>query len=251
MRSFKLYVEKNHTRSLFEGSELTFTSSTNNVLVQLADFITGTLGRYYDESKNDEHQTQYMSLLSSRLASINEFPTEYKTQNFLIEQGQSFSEYDREIATVSINLAIDFIDKNKGEGKDDIDRINFLRLLLMYQRALGPDRYITTAAFLNHLNAQRSTPMSNQYFRTKIVGKLRDSGVLIASSSSSVGGKSGYKLPASLQDIRNYIQHGNNQILPILSRIKICRERILLATHNQLDVLNFDEYIKLKGLLEK
>jgi hypothetical protein len=247
MESFKLYIEKNHKRNLFEGSDLTFSSSKDNILIQLADFITGTIGRIYDENKNDEHENIYLQLLGKNTASIRFYPVEYKPSNFLKELDEG-NRFDRDIAVLCNNLALDYIDKNKGESKDDIDKINFLRLMLLYQKAYGLDRYFSTKAFLNHLNIQRDGSMSEHYFRTRIVGRLRDAGILIASSSR--GNKSGYKLPTSLSDIHDYLQHGHNQIVPMLARIKICRNQIKLATHNELDILDHAQLSNLKGMIE-
>lgn len=248
MNSFKRYIEKNHRRDLFQGSELTFTSSQKSVLIQVADFITGTIGRVYDGSKRDDHKEIYLQLLSRNTSSVLEYPIEYTSSNFLKNKEDNGSSFDSDIATLGINLALDFIDKNKGGSKDEVDKINFLRLLLLYQKAYGYNSYFKTHVLLNHLNTQREGLITLHYFRTKIIGKLRDAGVLIASNSS--GAKSGYKLPASLNDIHDYIRHGHGQILPMLSRIKICRERVKLATHNKLDILDYDAFKELKEIFE-
>ncbi len=51
MRGFKKYVEKNHIRDLFTGSEFYVQKSHNDLGVQLADFVAGTLGYIFDETK--------------------------------------------------------------------------------------------------------------------------------------------------------------------------------------------------------
>ncbi|MFN3382982.1 MAG: DUF3800 domain-containing protein, partial [Runella zeae] len=60
----------------------------------------------------------------------------------------------------------------------------------------------------------------------------------------------GYKLPAGEQDLYNFINHSNTIIQPLLSRIQKCRDRILLATNGELDLLSQSEYKLLKKLLD-
>lgn len=52
MKEFKKYVIKRHERTLFSGSEFNIQNSRQNYFIQIADFIAGTLGYIYDETKN-------------------------------------------------------------------------------------------------------------------------------------------------------------------------------------------------------
>jgi hypothetical protein len=87
--------------------------------------------------------------------------------------------------------------------------------------------------------------IQDEYFRTKVVGSLRDKGILIAS------GRQGYKIPTSAKDLDNFVNHGKRIILPMLNRIKEARQAIKLATMNELDLLERPEYIDLKKLIEE
>lgn len=51
MLEFKKYVEKNHQRNLFTGSEFYIQNSKQSYFIQLADFIAGSLGYIFDETK--------------------------------------------------------------------------------------------------------------------------------------------------------------------------------------------------------
>lgn len=246
MRSFKKYVELNHIRDLFEGSDFNFVSSNSNLLIQLADFIGGTIGRCYDKSKNDTHLTEYIKILENNLSTISFFPTEYNSLAYSPEEKDD--RYDSQIAELAIKRALDFIEVKKIKNQEDTDQINLVRLLLLYQRAFSPRLYITTTELIRHLQTFHEKPITKQYFRAKLIGKLRDNGVLIASSSH--GNAKGYKLPANLQDIYSFINHGNTQIIPMINRIKKCRDTLLLATHNKIDVLDKPQYSQLKSIIE-
>ncbi|MCT3631893.1 hypothetical protein HZQ35_17475 [Elizabethkingia anophelis] len=76
-----------------------------------------------------------------------------------------------------------------------------------------------------------------------MVGSLRDKGILIGSS------REGYKIPTNHKEIKKYVQHGNSIILPLLRRINVCREAILLATNNSLDILDEPEFNTLKVII--
>ena len=92
----------------------------------------------------------------------------------------------------------------------------------------------------------RKHPITEQYFRTKVVGKVRDSGVLIASNSS--GERKGYMLPSSADDLYKFIKHSNSIIMPMLKRIKRAKDIMSLATYNELDLLT--AYPKLQKIIE-
>jgi len=85
---------------------------------------------------------------------------------------------------------------------------------------------------------------SEQIFRSRIIGKLRDNGVIISSSTK------GYKLPSSEQEIIDYYQHVNGVIVPMLNRLNICNELLRLGTTNNIDYTSKAEFIVLKRLLE-
>ena len=71
---------------------------------------------------------------------------------------------------------------------------------------------------------------------------MRDEGVIIASSSP----KKGYKIPATKAELYDFINHGTKIILPMLERLKKCRDTIKLGTANQLDLFEKTEYSNLK-----
>ncbi|WPO82661.1 hypothetical protein SD427_18150 [Chryseobacterium sp. JJR-5R] len=78
-----------------------------------------------------------------------------------------------------------------------------------------------------------------------MVGGLRDMGILIGSS------REGYKIPTNHYEIKKYVQHGNSIVIPLLRRISVCRDAILLSTNNSLDILEDPEFEVLKGIIDK
>lgn len=241
MRSFKKYVEKYHIRNLFTGSEFNIEKSHNDLGVQLADFMAGTLGYIFDENKKSDKSSEFAEILSDKLISLNQFPKEYKLEEFNKEG--IFNEYDDTIATLGLNRVFDYIDKTTGNSQDNLDRLNFAKLLLLYHQSNHPKKYTTSAEFIKHLNVNRQKDFSKEQFSSKIIGHLRDNGLLIASS------RDGYKIPTSAYDMKKFIKHGKSIVFPVLRRIEKCRNAILLATTNDYDILNEKEFEKLKELI--
>lgn len=242
LRSFKKYVEKNHIRSLFEGSDFIIQNSRDNIGIQLADFIAGTLGYIFDKQKKSEQSQVFLDLIKNKLTSIHEYPSNYNANELI--KSDAYNEFDQTIANLSIMRITDFIDKNTGDNQISIDRISFAKLLLLHYQSNPPGRYTTADEFIKHLNVNRDTPLSKEQFSNKIIGYLRDKGLLIASS------RDGYKIPTSVNDMKKFINHGNKIIFPVLRRIKECRIAILLATTNKYDILNEVEFNNLKKLIE-
>jgi Protein of unknown function (DUF3800) len=250
MRGFKKYVLDNHKPDLFSGSEFYFSGSAKSVLIQLADFISGTLGRCYDETKQSANSAIFEEIINFKLPNIRFFPESNRTLIYDTNHGDS--SYDETIANYSVNLARVFIEKKEGKVKlsqQEIDQIHCVKLLLLYFRNFDHKKYISAKEIISHLNIGRKEEMQDQYFRTNVVAKLRDVGIIIASNSS--GNRKGYKLPSCSEDLYNFINHGNSMIIPMLSRIKRCRDGIKLVTMNKLDILDKEEYKTLKNLLEK
>jgi hypothetical protein len=244
MRSFKKYVETNHIRTLFSGSDFNIAKSHNELGIQLADIIAGTLGYIYDETKRGDHSASLRNLLNDKITSINHFPRNNEVTLFNESNIYAQSEYDETIAKLSLQRVFDYLDTVNGENQDKIDSINFLKLLIRYHESNHQKKYTTANEFRRHINVNRPKNIGNEKF-TNIIGKLRDKGILIASS------RDGYKIPTTVAEIKRYIRHGSNIVFPLLGRITECRKAIKLATNNSLDILGDTEFDKLNELLKK
>ena len=70
---FKKYVEKNHIRDLFSGSNLSIKNSNHELGIQLADLIAGTLGYIFDKNKKSDESQDFYKILESKISSLNFF----------------------------------------------------------------------------------------------------------------------------------------------------------------------------------
>ena len=158
MRSFKNYVQKNHIRTLFSGSEFAIEKSHNELGVQLADFMAGTLGYIFDENKKSERSEEFFEVIKPKVISLNFFPKEYRYEEF--EEADLYNEYDETIARYCLNRVFDYLDTAKGSTDDELDKINFLKLILLYHNSNHHKKYTTAKEFLSHLNQSRPKPLT-------------------------------------------------------------------------------------------
>lgn len=242
MNSFIDYIRKKHPPDLFtQLNEIKFEKSSDNVLIQLADFISGTLARVYDETKKSTLGDNFLKVIRRKIGLIKFFPQSY--DRFVYDYTQSDKVIDPQIDELSIRRATDFI--NRYDIDSDSTRrlqVRTLKLLRLFRQTIGYSRYIPTREILEHLNYGRTEPITEYFFRINIIAKLRDKDVLIASS------KNGYKLPVSMADLYDFLNHGSTVIIPLLHRMKKCIEMIKLATG--IDITDKENYKELRQILQ-
>jgi hypothetical protein len=240
MNGFIKYIRKKH--DLFSPLyEIKFEDSKINVIIQLADFISGTFARVYDETKKSPLGDNFLKVLKHRIGNIKFFPASY--DRFTYEYSHSDRIVDPQVDELALRRANDFI--NRFEGDLDSSRklqVKTLKLLRLFRQTIGYSRYIPTKEILEHLNYGRIEPVTEYYFRTNIIAKLRDKEVLIASS------KNGYKLPVSKSDLYDFLNHGSTVVIPLLQRMRKCIEMIKLATGT--DITDKENYKELRQILQ-
>lgn len=235
MKGFIGYMQQNHITNLFNESTFGFTAVQDNVLVQTASFIAGTLARCYDETVITDQRGDFIEILKSKVLTVKFWPDTFESS--LGNQPETGPSYDPLLAELSIKLANGFLSrKSSNRSQQATDQVSCLGFLLFHFKHINPTRYITSFELIEHVRARRGKNVSLHFFQTKVIAPLRDAGVLIASSSR------GYKLPASHQDLYDFIGHSNTIIEPMLSRVKKFRDQIVKATDGKLDVLAADEF---------
>ena len=240
MVSFSRYVEKQQDiPNLFGEAEFFFENSKNEVLVQLADLISGTLGHFYDTNKKTEDTPNYYKILQKKIARIEKYPKDF--DSFIVEDSPLTQKYDKEIASLCFNQAVKFINANEeNEDAESIARVATTKYLLFRFMNNDLDKYIPTSILKNNISTTKMGKISTHMFRTRIIAKLRDNGVILASS------KLGYKIPSHQSELFDFINTYSSIIIPMLGRLKICRDTVKLMTHNKLDLFEHSEYRALR-----
>lgn len=246
LKSFAEYVRKREVPlSFFDESLFRFENSKNSSIIQVADFISGSLAYNYDEWKKKKAEGfNYKSFLDSKVLMIAEFPKTF--ENFNLQRNDLNPQYNLEIADISYRRAVSFLEKYK--KSDDLEikqQVAVLKYLLFRFMNKSPRKYIPTRELINQLCVLGYDKISIQTFRTKIIAKLRDNDVIISSSSS------GYKIPSSEEELEDFINHGKTIIFPMLRRLKKCNDIIKLGTEGKIDLFERAEYQVLANMFKE
>lgn len=242
IREFKNYIRTRSIPDLFNYSTFGFNQTQSDSLLQLANLITRILATGYERTIYTDQYRSFSKIFKSKIAAVNLLPQDYK--NFLFDYQPEHSKYDEIIIKQAVNLTYKYIEKHrKSEEEDERLRLDFLKFLLFNLKE-NPDEYVYTEEILDNLNAIRDVKLNPHNFRSSMVSKLRDSGLLIASSNK------GYKLPVCLNDLYDFVNLSSLTIHPMIQRISKCRDQILLATNNEIDILEQKEYDYLKRIID-
>lgn len=246
LKSFAKYIrEREVPLSLFDKSLFRFENSKDNLIIQVADIVAGSLAYNYDEHKKEKaNGNNYRSILSSKILMIKEFPQTFAT--FDILHNDMNPRYNAQIADICYRRAKLFMethnDSDELEVKQQVAVLDYLLFRFMNR---SPRKYIPTKELLNQLCYLGFERMSIQAFRAKIIAKLRDDGVIIASSPD------GYKIPSSEDELEDFINRGKTIILPMLSRLKKCNDIIKMGTSGNLDLFQRAEFQILENMFKE
>lgn len=244
MQEFIAYVKQRCIPDLFNYSTFGFNNSQSQILLELSEFIAGTIAKGYDGKHHSKQYPAFYKLLKNKIITINLWPHDYKHYLYDYHFEKTDSETDQIIIKQAVNLAYQYIEEHrKSEEEDERVRIDLLKFLLFNLKE-NPDEYVYTEEILDNLNAIRINKIKQHYFRSNIVSKLRDQGLLIASSNK------GYKLPVCLNDLYDFVNLSSLTIHPMIQRVAKCRDQILLATNREIDILEKSEYDYLKRMIE-
>lgn len=247
MQSFSEYIkDHNPALSLFDEFNFRFNKSEHGVLIQLADIMSGCLAFCYDENKKSKAEgSNYKTYLGKKIIGIQEFPRDPVT--FRVEDQINFdSRDDATVANLCLRKALAFKQEFKNKDADENSKMQIAVLDYLLFRFMNNSvrRYISTQELQNDLERKGFERLSTQSFRNRIIAKLRDHGVIIASSNK------GYKLPSKKSEVEDFIKKTQGIIEPMLHRLKLCYNAIRLGSNGTIFMLDDPEYSTLKKLIE-
>lgn len=240
MHELSSYINNSAPLTLFDKFQVEFGDSKDFVLLQLADFIAGSV-RYQFESQGTRQDPDFVRELMPRMT-LREWPGSY--ENYQVDVHSLSGTHNERITSASIARARSYIEQYRNsETPEIIDRVIFLEYLLCRLQFTSPKLWTTTPDVLKHLNAFRSDPCDKHYLRSTVVAPLRDTGILIASSAQ------GYKIPVSEADLCEFFNRSLSNVKPMADRLMKCRQAVQIATNGELDLLNKPEYSFLRRLI--
>jgi hypothetical protein len=235
MRKFKDYLEQRYClNTLFSKSAMEWEKARDNVFLQTADVICGSLSRCFDRKNLSPRAEELLRAMSSWVQ-VCEWPwPEPSTPS-----GNDGAD-DTIVRTTAMERAHRFIDKHRRSKDTNIRyQVTCLKYLLFHALHIDPDAYVHAPEIIGSIQMPRT--MTLRQFQTRVIAKLRDAKVLIASDSR------GYKLPMRMEDVLTYLRWTNAQVEPMVMRAKCMAEAIQLASHNKVRLLESEEFGILRG----
>lgn len=241
MESFVPYLQQRGMPGLFEQFRHEFADSANTPLIQLADFIAGTLSYCFDAEKKCAESNKFRELLRNKETAIQCWPWEITPVSQTSEPPASV---DRVIRDRMIQRVSSFLDEHENNTDAERRMQAFVLSNLFFARQFE-DRErqaLVSDELMRRLAQEGFIDLSKQFFQARVIGKIRDEGIILAGSND------GYRLALSVEDIEEYLSHDKNIIEPMLARMLKARGSVLFDTGQKYDVLSKPEYHSLKML---
>ena len=224
---------------LFRGMAFGSEDSKKCTPLQLADIYAGSVGKLYEKPESAEY-TEITRLLAEK-ATIWEWPTNRDWGRIAVTEDAS--EFDAIVRREAFRGAWSFLENGKENTDEDEGlRCVLLRWLVAHSQE-GVEEFMLSDEILRRIR-QLGSELDAQGLRNRVIGPLRDAGILISSSSK------GYRLPMAVKDIRRYVDLCNSQIPPALARVKRARDVIRVATTGRLDILDGEDLQALRGAVD-
>jgi hypothetical protein len=240
MESFKAYTKKKFNLPLLSENIFSYVESSENYLVQLADFIAGTIARRL-EGKDSENFTE---ILKSKQIHLHYWPPIVSKPDdiSILDRSEKFNQIVQE---QSVRIAENYIHKFI-ESLDTETQLKVQTLSYLLQRfSEDPNEYIYSDTIIQYLNEIGFSGLSRQSLRSGVVAPLRDEGVVIASCS-----KKGYKIPYNTNDMHQFVKTVDGVVVPYIARLDAAREIMLIASGGEYDIVASEQFPSLTNYLD-
>ncbi len=241
--SFVNYVKTKQRQtqpSLFDDCHFYLSNSKSSILIQVADVIAGSLAYDYDDTKTKfSDGNSYRDFLGTKIIGTKLFPQSIQDLFDEARIRSHESELDLRVADICNRRVEAFVNENKAKDDDNI-RQQIIVIKYLQFRFLNSSfrKYISTKELRNLLEQYGYKHRSVVTFRNKVIAKLRDAGVIIASCSH------GYKIPAKIEELHDFVQQYKGILLPMISRLEKCYTTINLGTQGDFDLLENEPQLK-------
>ncbi|MBN2081083.1 DUF3800 domain-containing protein [bacterium] len=245
MNSFTEYMKSNLIPNLFTEFNHSFYNSSDQLLIQLADLVAGTLTYCFDRDKTSEFTNDFRKLLNPKEIAITGWPPKREFTKDLNESSQS--EVDWAIYDTSITRALTFIEQHiNNESSSDsamqAATLSHLLYLKEYERTAS-DQSAQSTTLIELLHNLGYESLSKEQFRANIIAPLRDANILIAGTAA------GYRLATCTTDIQDYVTHTSSIVGPMISRLSKAQELIKVVTAGQYDILGTGGFHALRAMV--
>jgi hypothetical protein len=239
MTGFGDYLERRLPRGLFETSSFQFADSRSHPFIQVADVLAGTILRAYSA----QDPLDILEPVRSQTILIDEWPPRLPFAGLISDLPED-ERLNHIIRTNAVRNAVSFIEENSPpRDSETAAQVAAIQYMLYHFRSIDPEEYLTTRRVHRHLE-ELGFGLPLRAVRERVIGRLRDHGVVIAS------GRSGIKLPYSVGDLHAFSEMVGSIVVPYLKRLQKARKQFLLATEGKLDIVAPERQPDLNSFLE-
>lgn len=242
MEGFVTYVEENHKQTeLFKGPTFSFSDSKDEPLIQLADFVAGSIAKCYEPEKFDPRNREILDILDKKILHLREWPE--VPLKFFGKVDNVDEQYNQELVDFIFFRINEFILLHQDTGNPEIKNQLISIYYLIFRFKKNPYSYVYSDEIIDRISV-RGINISKRVLNKDIIAKLRESKILITSSSN------GYKIPCSKADIIRFYNNYSSKIIPMIDTIGKVDIVIKNATSGNINLLANEEYRLLKDLIE-
>lgn len=216
---FEKYIDRHYQPTLFSSKSLTFATPTEQPLLQLSDFVAGTVRRYF----NRDDDPSAFNILKSIINNLEIWPRAVDDESIISP--------DEELDTLVRNHCAHVAEEYLVSNKDPVlsEAVEFL----LYSSAADNAGFIFGDLILEHLQQMGLVGHERDkgWLRQSVIAPLRENGVLIAAS------REGYKIPENLDDLDHFVKFVSNKTIRYLERVVMMRDSIYYGTKLRHDML--------------
>lgn len=242
MEGFIKYVDTNHNQTeLFRGPEFQFSDSRSEPLIQLADFITGSIAKCYEPGKIELRSNEIPRILNRHILHLREWPE--NPPKLLREIENKDENYDQQLVDFIFFRINEYVNVNQESTDIEIKNQMICLNYLIYRFKLDPFEYIYSDEIIERIKV-RDINFNKRVFSRTIIGNLRNNKILILSSQN------GYKIPSCKGDLVRFFNNYSSQILPMIETLRKTNIIIKNATSGNINLLEENNYEILKEITE-
>jgi hypothetical protein len=234
IESFRKYMKKRTQPILRSSVKLVLRDDDKVPLLQVADFIAGTLGYCFEPDKKSEFSNDFRRILRIKEIGSYVWPPVFHLYEEVKKPDQQ--EINTLIKELSLKKASRILQELEEEtDKDSALQATVLSRLLFVEldSSIDETRVFTNRHLLNEhlMNSGFLALTSSHAFSSTVAIPLRKRGVLLAGTTR------GYKIATSSEDLIADIRDKSRKIIPMLKRISSVRQTVRAMTSNELDIL--------------
>lgn len=235
-------ISKFPGEDLFPKKKLEVVDSRSCVGVQLADLYAGSIAKLSEDLDPHWQKLLYGELVQTCCTWDNPKTKLWGTGGFVAEE-----KHDLVVRSEALERAVRYVEQASDGSEDSLLRVEFLKALIEHSMS-SDDEFMLAKELESRLNQFADKPMTGQALRNRVVGPLRDYGVLI--SSRSARPHPGYKLPRAVRDVEEYVELAATQVIPSLRRVKSAAQSVFTATNGEVDLLSQDQFLCMRDLTQ-